>query len=333
MDGQKALIDSFRRKINYLRISVTDRCNLRCVYCMPEKGIKTCHPALILSYEEIVRFARIAVGRGIRKIRITGGEPLVRRGLPELVRKLSATGGLEDLGLTTNGVLLKEYAHELCQAGLKRINVSLDSLRPDRYYEITRGAKLIKVLEGLEEVEKTSMRPIKINVVAIRGRNDDEINDFARLAMNRPYQVRFIEFMPMDGEGRWSKEQYLPAWEIMERISSWAKLIPVEQKGLQGPAKLFRFEGGCGEIGFISPISDHDFCSNCNRLRLTADGKLRSCLFSDAETDLRAVLRGGADDEAIGQLLDRVISFKPEKHLINEGLLKKCSRTMSLIGG
>lgn len=333
MDQEKGLVDSFKRKINYLRISVTDRCNLRCVYCMPEKGINTCSADLILSYEEIERFSRIAVGKGVRKIRITGGEPLVRRGLPGLMRKLSAIEGLEDLGMTTNGVLLKEYARELCQAGLKRVNVSLDSLRPDRYSEITRGAKLIKVLEGLEEVEKTSMRPIKINVVAIKGRNDDEIIDFAKLTLTRPYQVRFIEFMPLDGDGRWSKDQYIPASDIVARISSWAKLTAVEEQKLRGPAKLYRIEGGCGEVGVISPISDHNFCSNCNRLRLTADGKLRSCLFSDEETDLRAMLRGGADDEPIRELLDRVITYKPEKHFLNEGFLKKCSRTMSLIGG
>ena len=327
------LVDSYRRKIDYLRISVTDRCNLRCRYCMPAEGIELMDPEGILSYEEFLRISKIAVRNGITKIRITGGEPLVRKGIVEFIRELSGLEGLEDLSLTTNGVLLKDYARRLRDAGLDRVNVSLDSLKRDRFKRITRGDHLKKVLCGLEEAEKAGLRPVKVNVVVIKGFNDDEITDFAMLTKQKPYHVRFIEYMPFDVEEGWRKENFITSKMIKETIESIAALDPVEDGGAgAGPAKRFRFRGAPGEVGFISPVSDH-FCAGCNRLRLTADGMLRTCLFSDRETNIKEALRNGASDRDIEEILFKAVGEKPMGHNINENIFKKCSRTMSFIGG
>ncbi|MBI5587115.1 MAG: GTP 3',8-cyclase MoaA [Deltaproteobacteria bacterium] len=333
MDRHARLIDAYERRIDYLRISVTDRCNLRCVYCMPPEGIDLIESADILRYEELLRIARIAVAHGVTKIRVTGGEPLVRKGIVDFLRSLSLIDGLDDLSLTTNGVLLKDYARRLKDAGLKRVNVSLDSLKRDRFQKMTRGDNLRQVLDGLEEAEKAGLTPVKINMVVIKGFNDDEVIDFAMMSRTKPYHVRFIEYMPFNTQEGWQREKCLTARQLKEMIDAVEPLIPVaDTKGAAGPAKRFRFKDAPGEVGFISPVSEH-FCGSCNRLRLTSDGKLRTCLFSDKEIDIRKALRDGSDDSAIEHLLFRAVAEKPEGHQINENVFKKCSRTMSLIGG
>jgi cyclic pyranopterin phosphate synthase len=329
------MIDSYNRKIDYMRISVTDRCNLRCVYCMPEEGVENVTHNEILRYEEILKIVRIAVKNGVSKVRITGGEPLVRKGIVDFIKELAKVKGICDLCLTTNGVLLKEMAGQLYDAGLKRVNISLDSLKRERFHEITRKDFLPRILEGLEELEKYPISPIKINNVAIRGFNEDEILDFAMLARERPFQVRFIEFMPIDGERFWSSEKCIPFKEIISKIETFKKLIPLKEP-LQngGPAKMYTFEDGIGEIGFINPISCQEFCSSCTRLRLTADGNLMSCLFSNKEYNVKKILREGGDEEQIKKLLSQIVKEKPEKHFLNDHqIIKRCNRGMSLIGG
>jgi len=327
------LIDPYNRRIDYLRISVTDRCNLRCVYCMPPEGIELMDWQDILRYEEFLRIARVAVSHGVTRIRITGGEPLVRKGIVGFIEGLSKLKGIEDLSLTTNGVLLKDFAKRLKEAGLNRVNVSLDSLRRDRFQRITRGDLLDRVLEGLEEAERIGLRPVKVNVVVIKGFNEDEILDFALLTKKKSYHIRYIEYMPFDTEIGWQRDRWVSTREIMGIIEGLQPLIPVE--GLEkrtGPARRYRFEDGIGEVGFISPISDH-FCDSCNRLRLTSDGKLRTCLFSDDEVDVKRILREGCEDQALEKVLFSAVRKKPEGHRINDSLFKKCTRTMSLIGG
>lgn len=328
-------VDGYNRKVDYLRISVTDRCNLRCVYCMPPEGIELARAGEILRYEELLRIARIAAGHGVSKIRVTGGEPLIRRGLVDFIAALSAIKGIKDLSLTTNGVLLKQYAGQLKAAGLKRVNVSLDSLKRERFHKITRGDNLSEVLDGIEEANRVGLTPVKINMVVIKGFNDDEIIDFALLTKTHPYHVRFIEYMPFDTQAGWQKDKCLSSKELQEMIGQAAPLLQVsESSGClgAGPARRFRFQDGIGELGFISPVSDH-FCGSCNRLRLTADGKLRTCLFSDDEIDLREALRNGSSDETVEVILFKAVAAKPQGHKINENMFKKCSRTMSLIGG
>lgn len=327
------LIDSYNRPIDYLRISVTDRCNLRCVYCMPADGIPLTESENILRYEELLIIATIAVRHGVTKIRLTGGEPLVRKGIVGFIEELARLEGVEDLSLTTNGVLLKEFAASLKKAGLKRINVSLDSLKRDRFQKITRGDFLPQVLEGLEEAERIGLTPVKINCVVIKGFNDDEILDFALLTKTKPYHIRFIEYMPFEVEEAWQKDKYISTSELMKIINSFQELIPLgNPEKRTGPAKRYSFKDGIGEIGLISPVSDH-FCSSCNRLRLTADGKLRTCLFSDDEVDIKTALRSNCTDKEIEDLLFNAVRKKPERHNINENIFKKCSRTMSFIGG
>ncbi|HHL40988.1 MAG TPA: GTP 3',8-cyclase MoaA [Deltaproteobacteria bacterium] len=327
------MVDSHKRRIDYLRISVTDRCNLRCLYCMPAEGLELAEHSSILRYEELLRIARTAVAHGVTRIRITGGEPLVRQGIVDFIGSLSGLDGLEDLSLTTNGVLLGGYARRLREAGLTRVNVSLDSLRRERFHRITRGDHLDRVLQGLETALAEGLSPVKVNVVVIKGFNDDEVRDFALLTRRHPYHVRFIEYMPFEVEARWERDKCVTTAELMETISAVEPLEPVEDGGRRtGPARRYRFRGAPGEVGFISPVSDH-FCGTCNRLRLTADGKLRTCLFSDEELDLRRVLRGGAGDEEIARLLFHAVRTKPAGHNINDNIFKKCSRTMSLIGG
>ncbi|MBI5643814.1 MAG: GTP 3',8-cyclase MoaA [Deltaproteobacteria bacterium] len=329
----KKLIDAYERKIDYLRISVTDRCNLRCVYCMPPEGIGLIESKEILRYEELLRIARIAVAHGVTKIRVTGGEPLVRKGIIEFLAALSAMEGLEDLSLTTNGVLLKEFAKELKGAGLKRVNVSLDSMKRDRFIKMTRGDNLAQVLEGLEEAHMAGLRPVKINMVVIKGFNEDEVLDFAFMSKSKPYHVRFIEYMPFNTQEGWQRDKCLTAKQLKEMIDAVEPLIPVtDTSGSAGPARRYKFKDAPGEVGFISPVSEH-FCGSCNRLRLTSDGKLRTCLFSDNEIDIRKALRDGSSDEVVEHLLFKAVAEKPMGHQINENIFKKCSRTMSLIGG
>lgn len=327
------LIDPFKRKIDYLRISVTDRCNLRCIYCTPPPEIEEMSCRDILSYEELLRIARIAVSRGVTKIRITGGEPLVRKGVLNFLSELSRIEGVKDLSLTTNGVFLRDFARGLLSAGVKRINVSLDTLDPEKYEKITGGDHIYRVLDGIEEAERVGLSPVKINMVVIKGLNDEEVIDFAMLTKKKPYHIRFIEYMPFEARDGWKRDKFLSTAEIINTINNFQRIIPVDPEGERtGPARLYRFEDGIGVLGFISPVSEH-FCSSCNRLRLTADGKLRTCLFSDEEIDLKGALRGGCTDKELEALIFNAVRRKPEKHPIGEPSFKKCSRSMNLIGG
>ncbi len=328
----KSLIDKFNRKINYLRVSVTDRCNLRCVYCTPIEGVLKISHEEILRYEEILRVVEVAVKKGISKVRVTGGEPLVRKGVVNFIRFLSKIHGVQDLSLTTNGILLRDFATALFDAGLRRINVSIDSLNRLKFKEITGGGDLKRVWKGTEEAMRSGLSPVKINTVVIRGVNDDEIIDFARLSMDNPYHIRFIELMPIGSTGQWNEDRYVSSEEVKNKIESFKRLCPINKKEGGGPARMFRFEGATGKIGFISPFSDH-FCSSCNRLRLTADGKLRTCLFSDKEVDLKPTLRETSDNSSLERLIDFAISNKAERHFLGEKSPKKCSRNMSAIGG
>lgn len=334
------LKDNYQRTIDYLRISVTDRCNLRCIYCMPPEGLIPFEHKEILSYEEIVRVARIATSIGVRKIRITGGEPLVRKNITYLISFLRSMAGIEELSLTTNGILLSRFANQLAEAGLDRVNISLDSLKPDKYREITRGGDITMVLKGIEEAEMAGLRPIKINMVPIRGTNDNEIVEFARLTLKYPYQVRFIEFMPFGTEDMWSPEKFISTDEMKSIVARIGPITPAKLTKA-GPARYYRFDDALGVIGFISPLSHH-FCRECNRLRLTADGKLRPCLFSETEIDLKPALRSGASDNEIERLIKLSIETKPEGHNITihniglSSLFKKregCKSQMSKIGG
>ena len=328
------LIDDYKRHINYLRISITDRCNLRCAYCMPTEGVSPIGHQAVLSYEEIVRIAKIAVSEGITKIRVTGGEPLVRKGAVNLIESLSQIEGITDLSMTTNGILLADYAKPLFDAGLKRVNVSMDSLNPDLFREITRGGDLSLVWKGIERATAVGLNPIKINVVAIQGFNEGEVADFARLTVDHDYHVRFIEFMPVANGNDWQREKYLSCSSIKTLIEKSFTLDPVllGKNGNSGPAELYRIKDAQGMIGFINAISSH-FCSRCNRLRLTADGKLRPCLFSDAEIDIKDPLRSAATDEEICSLLHQALLSKPKGHTISEPSFRKCARDMVAIGG
>jgi len=328
----KGLIDTYNRKIDYIRISVTDRCNLRCIYCMPSEGVREITHSEILTYEEIIRILSIATNLGIKKVRITGGEPLVRKGLPYLIKTISNLGAIEEISLTTNGVLLKRFARELKEAGLNRLNISLDSMDPKRYEEITKGNNLSDVWEGIRAAEELGFSPIKINMVPIRGFNDNEIKEFAALTFNKPYHIRFIEFMPTGAKDIWSKEKYISTKELKEAISGLGELKPIKNEWGSGPAKNFKLLNAKGVIGFISAVSDH-FCAGCNRLRLTSDGKLRPCLFSDSEIDLKKALREGCDDDELQRLLLLGLQIKPEKHNINESDPNAIERPMSAIGG
>jgi cyclic pyranopterin phosphate synthase len=325
------LLDPYRRSINYLRISVTDRCNLRCRYCMPEEGISLYSHDEILTYEEILRIVRVFAQEGISKVRLTGGEPLVRKGIVEFISRLSKIEEIRDLSLTTNGILLKELARELKNAGLKRVNISLDSLRKERFSQITRKDEFDRVWAGIEEAMKVDLSPIKINMVAIRGVNDDEIESFARLTIKLPLTVRYIEYMPSGNGEKW-EGNILTIPQIKDRLEGIGRLIPVPSDQWDGPARRFRLEGAVGEIGLIGAVSSH-FCEECNRLRLTADGKIRTCLFSDEEIDVREILREGGSDADLKRRLLVALGTKPERHQINTNQFKKCQRNMSAIGG
>lgn len=326
------LLDPYKRKINYLRISVTDRCNLRCCYCMPEEGIALTPHGEVLTYEEILRIVRVFASEGISKVRLTGGEPLIRKGIADFISRLSQIEEIKDMSLTTNGILLKELAQDLKQAGLKRINISLDSLRKERFCQITRKDGFEHVWAGIEEAMKVGFSPIKINMVAIQGLNDEEIESFALLTLHFPLTVRYIEYMPSGNGEQWKESDILSIPQIKSRLENVGRLIPIPSDRWDGPARRFRIDGAIGEIGLIGPVSSH-FCSDCNRLRLTPDGKIRTCLFSDEEIDVKDLLRKGGSDRDLKERLLLALMAKPERHHINTHQFKKCQRNMSAIGG
>ncbi len=325
-------LDKLHRHINYLRLSVTDRCNLRCMYCMPEEGIPFLPHRDILTYEEMLRLVKISIRCGIRKVRLTGGEPLARKGFIHFLERLSDIDMLDEITLTTNAVLLKEYAADIMDCGICRINISLDSLKPERFFHITGRDQFDRVWEGIQEAERMGFNPIKINVVAIKGVNDDEILDFARLTREKPYHVRFIELMPVGEENVWSVDKFISTEEIFKRIQTLGALKPIVSSPLDGPADRFVLDGGKGEIGFIGALSQH-FCDSCNRLRLTAEGQLRSCLFSDQEIDMKTPLREGREDDYLVNLIGYAIENKPAEHGLIKSGPRKCIRQMSTIGG
>jgi cyclic pyranopterin phosphate synthase len=326
------LRDGHGRVIGDLRVSVTDRCNFRCQYCMPAEGLAWLDRSEILTFEEIDRLVRLLVDLGVRSVRLTGGEPLVRRELPQLIRMLSGIEQLGDLSLTTNGYLLERLAGELVGAGLRRVNVSLDSLSRDRFFQITRRDSLPQVLAGLETLERyPQLGIVKVNCVAMRDFTEEEVIPFAELARRKPYQVRFIEFMPLDADRAWSEDRVMTGDEIRQIIDRAYPLEPVEREP-HATARVYRFADGRGEIGFVNPVSE-PFCADCDRIRLTADGKLRTCLFSLHETDLREVLRGGADDAEVEQVIRDAVWRKELKHQVSEPGFRQPPRTMSQIGG
>jgi GTP 3',8-cyclase len=325
------LVDRYGRVHDDLRISVTDRCNLRCVYCMPEEGLSFLPKSELLTFDEIIRLAQVAKGLGVSAVRITGGEPLVRKGLPSLVGRLSAVG-FEDLAMTTNGTELARVAGKLAAAGLRRVNVSCDSLRPERFAAIRRRGKLDVVLDAMSAAENAGLTPLKVNVVLLRNHNDDEILDFASFARTTGRIVRFIEFMPLDAQGKWDRGQLVTGREVFERISAVWPLEPLTESSGAAPAERFRFADGIGEIGLISSVSE-PFCGTCNRLRLTADGALRNCLFSDDEQTVRDLLRNGGSDADLSLLFRQAVWAKFPGHGINEPGFLSPARSMSMIGG
>lgn len=338
------LVDQYERTISYLRISLTDRCNFRCVYCMPEDadgnhtktGVILEHNDL-LTYEEILRVATVATEMGVKKIRLTGGEPLVRRGVLDFIKKLKQLPLLEQLSLTTNGALLSENAQQLWDYGVRQLNISLDSLNAAKFFEITKRDVFDKVWAGILAAQACGFR-IKINVVAMNGVNSDEFVDFARLALERQFEVRFIEFMPMGQKSSWKKDRFICGEDIMKACASLGTLSPCPQSNIAGPARMFDLvseEGLKGKVGFISPLSHH-FCDQCNRLRLTSEGQLRSCLLNDKETDLKSLLRAGGSDQEVRAIIRQTISAKPKGHNLDKAgpnEKENCQGQMSRIGG
>lgn len=327
------LIDSWGRQITYLRVSVTDRCNLRCVYCMPPEGLTLQPHDAIMRYEEIAQVVRLAALEGVQEVRLTGGEPLARPNLPALVGMLSAIPGIRDISLTTNAVLLERFALPLAEAGLKRVNISLDTLHPEKFTRITRGGSFEQAWRSILAAEQAGLTPIKINAVAMRGVNDDEFLKMARLAVEHPWHIRFIEVMPVRNEAPWgeglpnSEQAFIPASAIKAQLASLS-LEEIPDPTGSGPARMYRIPGGLGKLGFISPLSEH-FCGECNRLRLTADGHLRPCLLSDLEIPLLPALRAGAD---VLPLLHQAVTLKPREHELVQNH-RPVTRCMIQIGG
>jgi len=327
------LTDGYGRVHDNLRVSVTDRCNIRCFYCMPERDVEFVPRAEILTFEEIARFVRIAATLGVRKVRITGGEPLVRRGLEELVRRLAGIEGIQDIALTTNGVLLAEQAGRLYRAGLRRLNVHLDTLDRQRFRQITRRDELGRVLEGLETARRLGFASIKINAVAVKGLTEPDIVPLAHFGREHGCQVRYIEFMPLDAQGLWDRSRVLLMEEMLRILAAeFGPLEPVPDPDPRAPALEYRFPDGRGTVGFIASVS-RPFCLNCNRIRLTADGHLRYCLFALEETDVKRLLRGGASDEAIRETIRRTVSAKWLGHEIQQAGFVPPPRPMYAIGG
>ena len=330
--GDVAMRDGYGRRIEYLRISVTDKCNLRCVYCMPAEGLPWLGRSEILTYEEIVRIVRDMAALGLRRVRLTGGEPLVRKDLPRLVAMLRAVEGIDDIALSTNAVLLADLARPLRDAGIDRVNISLDSLQPDRIDTLARRpGSHNAIFEGIRAAEDVGFSPIKVNAVIMRGRNDDEIEDFARITLERPWHVRFIEVMPVGENLGISAAEYVPALEMLERLKRIGQLRPVAGPAGNGPATYFQFAGAAGTVGVITPMS-HNYCDRCNRMRLTANGRLRPCLFGDIETDLRTPLRAG---ESLEPHIRHTLEIKPERHQLVQGSAIGSGglRALSQVGG
>jgi GTP 3',8-cyclase len=329
---REPLIDGHGREIGDVRISVTDRCNFRCQYCMPAEGLPWLNRDELLTYEEIARLVALLSSMGVHDVRLTGGEPLARRELWRLVEMVSADPNVHDLSLTTNGYMLERQVQQLVAAGLRRVNVSLDSLAPDRFFQLTRRDALAQVLTGLEAAERhPELRPIKVNVVALRDFTEAEVVRFAEFARRHPYEVRFIEFMPLDADRSWSRDRVLPNAEVRALIDAVYPLEPIGRER-HGTARRWRFADGQGEIGFISPVTE-PFCGDCNRIRLTAEGSLRTCLFSLHETDLRGPLRAGASDDELEAIVRDAVWRKELKHHVNDPGFVQPVRTMSQIGG
>lgn len=326
------MLDTYRRNIEYLRVSVTDKCNLRCIYCMPPEGVKSASHKDILRLEEIEAIVKAAALIGIKKIRLTGGEPLVRKGLDGLVRRISSIPGIDDITLTTNGLLLPSRAKALKEAGIKRVNISLDTLRDERYRNLTRGGELALAWKGIQAALDAGLHPVKLNTVVIRDFNDDEVVDMARLTLNSPLHLRFIELMPIGSSLTWSEGRFVPAGEIMDKLNrKVGRLLPATLASGGGPAKYYRFKDAAGTVGFINSMSEH-FCEECNRLRLTASGGLRPCLYDAREVDLKTPLRQGAGAREIAELILDAVYMKPDRHHMLEGWRDK-QRSMSQIGG
>jgi cyclic pyranopterin phosphate synthase len=326
------LLDPHQRRITYLRLSVTDRCNLRCQYCMPPEGMSWAPPESVMQDDEIVALLeRVFLPLGVTKIRLTGGEPLLRKGLPSLVERIAALPGVTDLSLSTNGVFLAGMVGKLAEAGLKRVNVSLDSLKAETFATITRGGDLNKVLTGIAKAVDAGLSAVKLNMVVVPGINDDEVLDFAELTLRMPVHVRYIEMMHVGDRQLFDQKQFLPVAEVMERVKAHHPLVDAESTVVgNGPARLMRIPGARGTLGFISPMS-RNFCDTCNRLRLTADGQIKACLMRPEETDLLGLLRGGASDEQMRRLILDSLGIKPLHHEWGAGL--PIHRTMSAIGG
>ncbi|HEX6292442.1 MAG TPA: GTP 3',8-cyclase MoaA [Herpetosiphonaceae bacterium] len=324
-------LDSFKRRINYLRISLTDRCNFRCLYCMPEHGAHFAPRDQLLTDAELVRVVGAAASVGFEKIRLTGGEPTLRRNIIEIMRGIGATPGIREISMTTNGLRLAEMAEPLREAGLTRVNISIDSLKPEKFRQMTRGGDFARVWAGIEAAERVGFQPMKLNAVVVRGLNDDEVADIARLTVDRPWQLRFIEMMPLAGVGDLAEQSVVPTREIIARLER--VYGPLEFVGWFGsdPARTYRIPGAQGTLGFISSITE-PFCSTCNRMRLTADGKLHLCLLRDNELDLRAALRNGASDKDLAALIRQAVWLKPWGHGLPEGV-KPTLRGMSELGG
>ena len=338
-DG-KRLVDMFERSISYLRVSLTDQCNLRCLYCSPRVVQDKLSSGDLLSHEELLRVIHIAADLGIKKVRLTGGEPLVRRNIEHFIHGLGMVSGLEDIRLTTNGVLLGKYAEKLYESGVRKLNISLDTLKANRFHEITGADLFDTVWASIEKVVSMGFSPVKLNMVTLKGINDDELLDFARLSLSHDVVVRYIEFMPIGKASLWSKDRYLSSEDVQGKLKQLGELKPVQRGNMDGPARIFDliphkqedFKNNAGKIGFISPIS-HQFCDKCNRLRLTSEGKLRSCLLSDQETDLKSILRGGGSNDDIRQALIQTILDKPKGHTLKEQEQVSCHGEMSRIGG
>jgi GTP 3',8-cyclase len=326
------LVDAFRRPITYLRVSVTDRCNLRCVYCMPEAGLPWIPKPDILSYEEITSIVRAAASIGVRSIRLTGGEPLIRRDLDRLVAMIAAVPGIDDIALSTNALLLAEQAPALAAAGLRRVNVSLDTLHEDRFTAIARRPGLARVLAGIDAALAAGLGPVKINCVVMRGANDDELESFAQMTRERAVHVRFIEVMPVTENVDLQRDAWVSSDEVLARLAALGDLHPVPNPHGNGPARTFAYDDVPGTVGVISPLA-HDYCERCNRVRLSADGRLKLCLFGDNMIDLRTPLRSGGGEEAIVSILRASMHVKPERHHLALGETASMMRAFSEIGG
>ncbi|HEY1729967.1 MAG TPA: GTP 3',8-cyclase MoaA [Candidatus Baltobacteraceae bacterium] len=326
------LVDTFNRPITYLRISVTDRCNLRCVYCMPESGLPWIPKPDILTYEEIARIVEAGAWVGLRSVRLTGGEPLLRRDLVRLVDMLARIPGIDDISLSTNGLLLAERATELRDAGLRRVNISLDTLREDRFFTLARRNGLDRVIAGIDAAIDAGLKPIKLNCVVMRGQNDDELVEFAELTRKREIYVRFIELMPVAENLEMQPNAYISAADILKGLGEVEALMPVAGPGGNGPARYFAFAKALGAVGVISPLS-HDYCERCNRVRLSADGRLRLCLFGDHHIDLRTPVRSDASREEIAAIFSGAMLIKPERHHLDIGTTASAMRAFSEIGG